>query len=110
MNLGLKALGIRWALQANLQTTTKEVVGVCRNGLKVSLLPYSVSCRAGNCQSALRDVYYVWHKGGSRDGSSKKRSAEVGRTWFLRSDWQDCCSAHTGYDWFRNIATALVFT
>ncbi len=108
MNFGLKALDVTWRFPASYPNTITEVDGVCENGLRVSLLPYCFSCRGSNCQRSLRKVYYVWHKGGSRDGTSKRRSAEAGKMWFLRSDWQTCCTAQLGYNWLSSIATPLV--
>ena len=106
MNYGLKAMNVRWTL--NRATASDEVPGVCSNGMTVTLLPYTVACRASNCKKSGKSSYYVWHKGGHRDGDSKMRNAEVGDTWFLRGDWQMACKDVAGYQWFKCISNHFI--
>lgn len=103
LNCGLKALGIRWTNnESNYQTTT--VHGTAANGLHVSILPYDDICRQTTCDPAMRQRYYIWHKGGHRRRREKLKSAREGRTWFLRYGWSSIRSNLTGVQWLSSIA------
>ena len=81
--------------------------GVCQNGLRVRLLPYSTVCRAGYCTRRSASSVYVWHKGGERVGEEKKKSAEEGKAWFLHSKWKDGCNNEAGEEWIKCIANVM---
>ena len=101
MNYGLRALKVEWEL-AN--PATNIVTGQCDNGLKVTLLPYSFACRS-NCRRSDRGSYYVWHKGGPRDGDSKRRNAQVGDVWLLKGEGLSAgCRGQTGEAWLKCLA------
>lgn len=112
MNYGLQAMGVEWSMPSRkLSSLSQSVQGVCHNGLRVSLLPYNIACRAGSCtRKALSSGLYIWHKGGARVGMRKKEGAEQGGVWFLRSDWSVGCDYKTGKDWIQCIAVADVFS
>ena len=111
MNYGLQALDIHWSLPSRaLPSLSQPVQGICRNGLRVSVLPYNVACRAGSCTHKAVSRLYVWHKGGERVGERKKKGAEEGGVWFLRSNWSTGCERMTGKVWLECIATARAFT
>lgn len=112
MNYGLQAMDVQWSLPSRkLASLSQSVQGVCRNGLSVSLLPYTIACRAGSCtRRALASGLYIWHKGGARVGARKRQGAEVGGVWFVRSDWSVGCNNRTGRDWIKCISTTGVFT
>ena len=107
INYGLQVLDMQWNLPSlRLATLSKIVQGHCRNGLRVSLLPYSVACRAGSCtHKALSSGLYIWHKGGARAGNMKREGAEEGGVWFLRSDWTVGCNMKTDKEWLKCIST-----
>lgn len=106
VNLGLRALHVRWELQPGALRDSKNVEGECSNGLRVTLLPFSVACRS-NCRRSERRSYHVWHKGGNRDGESKRKNAEAGGVWFLRDGWSMACRGEmVGKQWLRCIANS----
>ena len=110
MNYGLEAMDVQWSLPSKLLTSlTKEVVGTCRNGLLVSLLPYNIACRAGSCKRRLLSKLFIWHKGGERVGEKKMEGAKEGGVWFLQSDWERSCEGMSGREWLMCIANSKVF-
>ena len=101
MNYGLRALNVQWELA---DPATSVIAGHCDNGLRVSLLPYSFACRS-NCRLSERGGYHVWHKGGQRDGDSKRKNAEVGRVWLLKGEGLAAgCRSEVGEAWLRCLA------
>ena len=102
LNCGLKALDIRWTNNdSNYQNTT--VQGLCRNGLKISILQYDYICRQTTCDPDKRGLYYIWHKGGHRSRKEKFEGAVVGRTWFLASQWKFVFNNLRGVEWLESI-------
>ena len=107
MNYGLQALGVKWSLPSrNLGSLSHSVQGECHNGLRVSLLPYNIACRAGSCtHKALSAGLYVWHKGGARVTEKKRDGAKEGGVWLLRSDWAVGCDSKQGRHWLECISS-----
>ena len=112
MNYGLEAMDVKWTLPSRkLNSLLDSVEGVGHSGLRVSLLPYNIACRAGSCtRKALSAGLYIWHKGGARVGASKRGGAQEGGVWFLRSDWTVGCDNLTARDWLKCISISHVFT
>lgn len=110
VNYGLQAMDVEWSLPSKkLSSLSHPVQGLGHNGLRVSLLPYNIACRAGSCtRKALASGLYIWHKGGTRTGPAKRVGAEEGGVWFLRSDWTMGCDQKTGGNWVQCIAVANV--
>ena len=106
MNYGLKEMSVKWTLPSrNLGSLSHPVQGECHNGLRVSLLPYNIACRAGSCtRKAVSARLYVWHKGGARAGEKKREGAREGGAWLLRSDWRTSCGTKQGREWLRCIS------
>ena len=104
LNYGLQKLHIQWE-NSNYakEKYNTPAVGSSSNGLKVVVLPFNTICRFG-CQTKMRDTYYIWHKGGSRDKESKKRGAKKGHTWFLKDDWNKLDSNLKKTEWLKFIS------
>lgn len=108
LNYGLKLLHIQWEQfdQSHVDNLVSSIEGVSDNGLKVTLIPQSTVCRS-TCNLARRSSYTVWHKGGARDGRSKKNGASAGYVWFLVNNWKQICKHDNviGIEWLNCISS-----
>ena len=98
LNYALQSLGIRWGMQGDLQ------VGTCWSGLKVLVLPNSMTCRGKSCRLRERNQYYIWHAGQRTDGG-KEAGAKRGNAWFLKENWKDIDRHLIGTAWLWKIAS-----
>ena len=90
LNYGLHKMDIKWE-KSGQENKKHDVpaVGHCSSSeVSVVVLPYSQICRFG-CRVDLRNDYYIWHKGGNRDKTSKMKGAKQGHTWFLKERWNE---------------------
>ena len=104
LNHALDQLRPDWGDSKTHDIMDKEWVGTTKSGFRVTILPGKHVCRQ-KCARKRRDMYYVWHKGGS--GKEGKVSyAQQGRLWFLRKDWEEVTNSSRtiGIEWLRGIA------
>ena len=112
LNYGLQALDIQWerSRQDNIKLDSPALGHSSSSNLSVAVLPFSTICRFG-CRADLRDKYYIWHKGGSRDKKSKMKGAKQGHTWFLKDRWSEIHSNMVidvkGTKWLKRISVRV---
>lgn len=110
-NAALDAANISWkSVQTHYNTSTDVShqgantgwVGHTSSGLKVTLLPHIVACRAESCTKELRQDVYIWHHGRTKHKMwSMSEQAEQDGVWFLRNVES---GRGTGVEWLASIA------
>ena len=107
INFGLATLQPDWGNTDSKSIMKDEWVATTTTGFNVTVLPAKYICRQ-LCSGKHRSEYYVWHKGGvNSDG--KMKTAQRGRLWFLRHDWENRTtdSSATGEEWLREITAPV---
>ena len=105
VNFVLNYTGLHWYSTA--LNTSKENIGITRDGLKVAILPTKYICRE-TCEETQTSDYYVWHEfGGGHNANSKQEQSSRSHVWFLRPDWKQLANREdglTGWQWLRSLA------
>ena len=110
LNYGLREVHVQWQStnQYNKQHDLPALGHSTSSDLSVVVLPFHTVCRYG-CHNEMRDQYYIWHKGGSRDKKSKMKGAKQGHTWFLKARWNEMSSNMIvrvkGTNWLKRLST-----
>ena len=84
------------------------ITGNCVDGLRVTVLPYSVICRT-HCSAVLHDKVaskdlYVWHLLSFKTGNSKIKAALKSNVWFLKANATNSSSSLKGTEWLASLA------
>ncbi len=110
LNNALAECKISWSSKGRT-IRNDSMDGVCNNGLKVTVLPYSNICRT-SCDKILkgdertRQKLYVWHQLTRKSGKKKLKAAASANIWFLH--WNKTGNPPNslkGTEWLASLAT-----
>jgi hypothetical protein len=111
VNLALYGFGVKWP---RLDIENRSIDGVCRNGLKVTVLSLTDICRQKCKDFSMGDsresIPYVWHSSGKHSGEGKKAAASKVGTWYLKEEWDLVGNTNSpkGLEWLKSVSKAIL--
>ena len=103
VNKAINNFGITW-----LQSGENSVDGVCKNGLRVTVLSEKDICRKKCSSEGNREqTPYILHKLSRKNGKDKKINAIEMKVWWLTENWDSAISDEKlrGTEWLASLMT-----
>ena len=76
------------------------------HNLTVAVFPLTKMCRGIlDCNSALIDQYYIWHKGGGHKYDKMVKGSRQVKLWLVKENWRQVSGeGKTAEEWLKSVA------